>query len=235
MKLKNFFKNTKYLWIGGLMGAAQQLLGRLDYYLYHGRDIFSFSNIMGSLSLYAAIILFVIKRDVPPKQQFRDLFLFFLGLDFFYYLYIFIMELCWYLSEKKNSAVNLGDISYYFQETHDEIFDFIKWTTIGTAAAIWAYFATKLRNNNKKRAYIAMLIPLFAVIVLELADDIHSLIMYIIQEYKRAHDLPLPVGSEWFCPTSSIVTSLVLLILCSYKFIFAKEASDKRRNTDLTK
>lgn len=232
MKLKNFFKNTKYLWIGGLMGAAQQLLGRLDYYLYHGRDIFSLSDIMGSLSLYAAIILFVIKRDVPPKQQFRDLFLFFLGLDFFYYLYIFIIDLSEYLFKKNDFYESIG---CYFQRTHGEIFDFIKWTTIGTAAAIWAYFATKLRNNNKKQAYIAMLIPLFAVIVLELADDIHSLIMYIIQEYKRAHDLPLPVGSEWFCPTSSIVTSLVLLILCSYKFIFAKKASDKRRNTDLTK
>jgi len=78
MKLTGFLKNTKYLWIGGIMGAAQQFAGRLDYYLYHGRDIFSFSAIMGGLSLYAAIILLVIRREVPPKQQFRDLFLFFL-------------------------------------------------------------------------------------------------------------------------------------------------------------
>ena len=228
MKLIDFFKKTKYLWIGGLMGVAQQFAGRLDYYLYHGRDIFSFSDIMGGLSLYAAIILLVIKRNVPPKQQFRDLFLFFFGLDFFYYLYIFIMDLCWYLSEKKNSAVNLGDISYYFQETHDEIFDFIKWNAIGTAAAVWAYFATKLRDRGKKAAYTAMLIPLFAVIVLELAGSIDTLVSYIIQEYKRAHDLPLPVGVETLCPISSLLTPLVLLILCSYKFIFAKKFSEKK-------
>ena len=91
------------------------------------------------------------------------------------------------------------------------------------------------KYQAKKKAYIAMLIPLFAVIVLELAEGMHTLVMYIIQEYKRAHDLPLPVGVETFCPISSLLTPLVLLILCSYKFIFAKKASDKRRNTDLTK
>lgn len=221
MKAADFFKNTKYLWIGGIMGAVQQFAGRLDYYLYHGRDIFSFSNIMGGFSLYAAIILLVIKRNVPPKQQLKDLFLFFLGLDFFYYLYIFIMELCYYLSDKKNTYES---ISCYFQETFTEIHDFIKWTVIGTAAAVWAYFATKLRHRGKKKAYIAMLVPLFAVIILELAGDLYSLAMYIIQEYKRANDLPLPSGIERICPTSSLLTSLVLLILCSYKFIFAKKA-----------
>ena len=228
MKLTEFFINTKYLWIGGLMGAAQQFAGRLDYYLYHGRDIFSFSDIMGGLSLYAAIILFVIKRDVPPKQQFRDLFLFFFGLDFFYYLYIFIMELCWYLSEKRKSAEYISDISYYFQQTFGEIFDFIQWTTIGAAAAVWAYFATKLRNRNKKKLYIAMLIPLFSVIVLELAEGLHTLVMYIIQEYKRAHDLPLPTNSEWIFSISSLFVPLVLLILCAYKFIFSKRVSNQK-------
>ena len=235
MKLTNFFKNTKYLWIGGLMGAAQQFAGRLDYYLYHGRDIFSFSDIMGGLSLYAAIILFVIKRDVSPKQQFRDLFLFFFGLDFFYYLYIFIMEVCWYLSEKRKSAEYISDISYYFKQTFGEIFDFIKWTTIGAAAAVWAYFATKLRNRNKKKLYIAMLIPLFSVIVLELAEGLHTLVMYIIQEYKRAHDLPLPTNSEWIFSISSLLVPLVLLILCVYKFIFSKRVSNQKQDTDLSK
>lgn len=217
------------------MGVIQQFAGRLDYYLYHGRDIFSFSGIMGGLSLYAAIILFVIKRDVPPKQQFRDLFLFFFGLDFFYYLYIFIMELCWYISEKRNSAEHISDISYYFQQTFEEIFDFIQWTTIGTAAAAWAYFATKLRNRNKKKLYIAMLIPLFSVIVLELAEGMHTLVMYIIQEYKRAHDLPLPTNSEWIFSISSLLVPLVLLILCVYKFIFAKKDSSKGQDNDLAK
>ncbi|MBP5431501.1 hypothetical protein [Ruminococcus sp.] len=235
MKSTSFFRNTKYLWIGGLMGVAQQFAGRLDYYLYHGRDIFSFSDIMGGLSLYAVIILFVIKRDVQPKQQFIDLFLFFFGLDFFYYLYIFIMELCWYISEKKNSAEHIRDISYYFQQTFEEIFDFIQWTAIGTAAAVWAYFATKLRDRNKKKLYIAMLIPLFAVIVQELAEGLHTLVMYIIQEYKRAHNLPLPTNSEWLFSISSLLVPLILLILCVYKFIFAKKVSNQKHNTELPK
>lgn len=225
MEIRNFFMKTKYLWIGGIMGAIQQLLGRLDYYLYHGRDIFSFSDIMGGLSLYAAIILLVMKRDVPPKEQFKDLFLFFLGLDFFYYIYIFIMELFHYLSVKVCSPEQQRDTIYYFQRTQGEIIDFIKWTAIGTAAAAWAWFATKMRNKDKKWIYIVMLLPLFGVMILELADSFYSMMMYVIQEYKRAHDLPLPVDEEYFCPISSLLTSLALLLLCVCKFCFTKKSS----------
>ncbi len=214
------------------MGVAQQFAGRLDYYLYHGKDIFSFSDIMGGLSLYAAIILLVIKRNVPPKQQFRDLFLFFFGLDFFYYLYIFIMELCWYLSEKKNSAVNLGDISYYFQETHDEIFDFIKWTAIGTAAAVWAYFAIKLRDRGKKAEYTAMLVPLFAVIVLELAGSIDTLVSYIILlndnarvENSKKHDEMLQIVVDDLHSTNGVEnpTRHLTAILCENPSLISED------------
>jgi len=227
MKLSDFFKKTKYLWIGGIMGVTQQFAGRLDYFLYHGRDIFSFSDIMGGLSLYAAIILLIIKRDVPPKQQFRDLFLFFLGLDFFYYLYIFIVDLSLYISERNKYSDNMQETREYFQSTFGEIHDFIKWTAIGTAAAIWAYIAAKLRITGKKKLYVAMLVPLFGVITLELIDGLHSLIMYIIQEYKRAHDLPLTDGTEWLCPTSSIITPLVLLLFCVFKFLPKKPSGSK--------
>lgn len=80
-----------------------------------------------------------------------------------------------------------------------------------------------------------MLIPLFTVIILELAGSLHSLTEFIIQEYRRAHDLPLPAGIEHFCPASSLLTPLVLLILCSYKFFFAKRVSDKREKAGTAK
>ena len=125
-------KKYKYFIIGGIMGIVQQYLGRLDYYLYKGRDVFSFSAIMGRLSLYAFIIFFVMQRKKPPVEQFRDLFLFFLGLDLFYYLYVFAGELIAYQKLSEHEY----EWSFYFQETKAEIRDFIKWTLIGTASGV---------------------------------------------------------------------------------------------------
>lgn len=221
MTISKFFRNTKYLWIGGIMGALQQLLGRLDYVLYHGHDIFSFSAIMGGFTVYAAIILLVIRRDVPPKRQLTDIFLFFLGLDFFYYLYIFIIELIRF-SFRHNVHNSPAGTGVYFQNSISEIFDFIKWTTIGLAAAFWSYFATKMRNTGKKKIYILMLLPLFAVIGLELINGAYSMVMYSVQEYNAANGLEVTEGSIWNCPISELLTSLTALILCLYKFIFQR-------------
>lgn len=213
--MKANLTKLRYLWVGGIMGISQQLLGLLDYYLYKGRDIFSFSEIMGGLSIYAAIILFVIKREVPAKQQFKDLFLFFLGLDFFYYLYVFIIELAAFLFAGTRSH----EISYYFQRSYGEIFDFIKWTVIATAAAAWAYFATKCRDRSMKKLYCSMLAPLFAVIVLELIASSSSMCHYLIQEYNKAHDIMNPEGIFYVCTISSFLTSLITLIVCSFHFL----------------
>lgn len=48
------------------MGVIQQCFGHLYYILYQGNGLFYFPEIMNSLSLYAAIILLVIRRNVPP-------------------------------------------------------------------------------------------------------------------------------------------------------------------------
>lgn len=78
MKAKKFLNSTKYLWFGGILGILQQFLGRLDYLLYQGRDLFSFSGIMSGLSFWAAVILLLIlRKNISPREQFRDIFLFF--------------------------------------------------------------------------------------------------------------------------------------------------------------
>lgn len=207
------------------MGYVQQWLGQLDLLLYRGGDpIFRFTAIMGDFSIYAGIILLIIYRKAPPKQQFTDVLLYFVGLDFFYYLYIFMIELIPFLLRKYDF-----DPSYrYFQQTITEIFDFIKWTSIGLAAAVWAFFATKLRNLGKRTLYVIMLLPLFAVLVFEFVAYTSGLVLYAIQQYNIAHNgLTIRNGDVRFESTiAEVLTALVMLALCLYKY-FKKPAAEK--------
>ena len=225
--MKEIIKKYKYLFIGGIMGIVQQFAGRLDYMLYKGHDIFSFSAIMGGLSIYAAIILFTIKRDVPPKQQFRDLFLFFLGLDFFYYLYIFILDIIEYITVPDTLPDELKLEAIFFQRTKGEVIDFIKWTVIGTAAAVCGYFATRFRNDGKKRRYSVMMLPLFAVIALELISSCITNVTYVIQEYKVSHGTLLPEERNQMGDWSSLTVTLFILGLCVYKFFIKPNQQPK--------
>lgn len=231
--MKKFFTATKYLWIGGIMGVLQQLLGDLDHILYQGsNEIFSFSEIMGGLSLYAAIILLVIRRDVPPKHQFRDLILFFVGLDLFYYMYIFIIELIAFISHKMNPLDPTLYIEMPFSRTLQEIGDFMYWTSIGLAAAVWAYVATKLRNHGKKILYIIMLLPLFAVIAIQLVISAFATIMFFVTGGGNVvYDPSLGVYSSMYTNSliASTLTSLIALVLCLYKFL--KKPSAKKNHT----
>ena len=229
--MKKFFAVTKFLWIGAIMGVIQQLLGNLDHILYHGHEIFSFADIMDSLALYAAIILLVIRRDVPPKHQFRDLILFFVGLDLFYYLYIFIIDFIALISGESNPPPDITvDTIVPFSRTIQEIGDFIYWTTLGLAAAVWAFVATKLRNLGKKTLYIIMLLPLFAVMVILLIFDTRETIMFFVTGGKN-----IPVAEyDYFysmhsCDISRALTALVSLIICLYKFL--KKPAVKKNNT----
>ncbi len=219
MKAKKFLNSTKYLWFGGILGILQQFLGRLDYLLYQGRDLFSFSGIMSGLSFWAAVILLLIlRKNISPRKQFRDIFLFFLGLDSFYYLYIFIMELFVFLHimlKNENLSHNFG---YYFQLTQGEIFDFLKWTTIGTAAALWGFFTVKLRTRKIIISNI-LLLPLFLVIIFEIVEFSISMINFIIQEYKSAHNMALPENMFYVCTVSQFLTSLTAFIICSTAFV----------------
>lgn len=230
--MKKFFIATKFLWFGAIMGALQQLLGELDSILYQGHDIFSFSAIMDCLSLYAAIILLVIRRDVPPKHQLKDLFLFFVGLDLFYYLYIFIIELITFISNKLSTVDPMLDTGMPFSKTVHEIGDFIKWTTIGLAAAVWAYVATKLRNLDKKVFYIIMLLPLFAVMIVLFIGDTYTTTMFFVTGGKSTAVSGLQNYYHAYpCELSGALTSLTALILCLYKFL-KKPAKNKNQTQE---
>ena len=207
------------------MGIAQQFAGRLDYHLYKGHDIFSFSQIMGGLSIYAAIILFVIKRDLKPKRQLHDLFLYFLGLDFFYYLYCFFLDLVRYLKLDDHP----DKLSFYFQNTLNEIGDFMKWTVIATAAGFWALGATVLRGKGKKKGYIAMLVPLFIVMGLEIIDGLVNTVLYITDSYKAAHT----AGYEKTIislPIASLLTACIAMFISIKRFRKKPEQDTTQKN-----
>lgn len=211
--MKKFFTFTKYLWFGGFIGLLQQFLGDLDNIKYQGNTIIDFAVIFVGLSIYAAIILLVIRRDVPPKQQFRDLILFFIGLDLFYYLYTFFIRIYFLMVDP------MIEDGLYQSLTAYEFGDFIYWTTIGLAASVWAFVATKLRNSDKKVLYIIMLIPLFSVIVLELVTGTISTIMFFI---TGGGSIPIPGETGYTiyeCAIITVLTSLVSLIVCLYKFL----------------
>ncbi len=219
--MKKFFATTKYLWLGGFMGVLHQFLSDLPSVRYQGHIILEFFEIMSGLTVYAAVILLVIKRDVPPKQQFRDLLLFFIGLDFFYYLYEFFIEAFLIMTDP------MSDNGLGYALTVFEIGDFIYWTSIGLASAVWALVATKLRNTGKKKLYIVMLLPLFAVIILELFMATFSVIMFLITGGEEV-SVSGEIG-RYRCLTLGALTSLVSLIICLYQFL--KKPSAKKNDT----
>ena len=223
--MKKIFSATKYLWLGGVIGLLQQLFGDLDGILYHGgQTFFRFSGMLSTLTIYAGIILLIIKRDAPPKHQFRDVLLFFVGLDIFYYLYasvgIFVNSVLlnpYPMSNEEIMRVVSGILLGF-------ITNFAYWTAIGLAAAIWACIATKLRNSGKKKLYITMLIPLFAVIVIELIYFVCFVVMFVITEYKIAHNL-LPAENAIDFGISNLLSSIAMLVFCLYKYL--KQPAEK--------
>lgn len=228
--MKKFFTATKYLWIGGLVGIIQQLFGELDSTLQHSRlSLFSFTGILGTFTIYAGIILLIIKRDAPPKHQFRDVLLFFVGLDVFYYLYefggLFVSSVLLNPNSMSNEELmfSIDGILGAFAK------NFAYWTAIGLAAAVWSFFATKFRNSEKKKLYVLMLVPLFAVIIIELLVFSYGAIMFGIQQYNIAHNIASPDGSYYVSGFSNILTSLVMLVLCLY--IYLKKPTEKKNIT----
>ena len=219
--MKKFFSFTKYFWFGGIVGLLQQALGDLDNITYNGQTIIDFADIFTGLTIYATIILLVIKRDAPPKQQFRDLFLFFIGLDLFYYLYVFVARAFIYLTAPTANDRMFQSLPSY------ELNDFIYWTSIGLAASVWAFVATKLRNMEKKILYIIMLIPLFAVIVFYLIFSTYETIMFFITGGEKVFESGnTGAYSSHSCYILSALTALVSLIVCVIKF--RKKPTEKK-------
>lgn len=152
-------KNTSYLWIGGIAGVIAQMLGSL-----YGHIPLCFSGLLADMTVYPLILLFVIHRDVAAKAMFRDIFLFFLGLDFTYYGYVIVKDVAGYNRFGGSlSSVLLSDVP-----------DFIGYTLLGTAAAAWGWCMVKLFGNGKKLLYHIMAAPFFAVQIIFIISDINS-------------------------------------------------------------
>ncbi|MDE5569572.1 MAG: hypothetical protein K2I82_02830 [Ruminococcus sp.] len=217
--IRKFFSFTKFMWIGGIMGFTQQIIGGLNT----SEVLFDAADIMGSFGLYAAIILLLIHRDKPPKKQFLDIFLFFVGLDFFYALYIFFADISNYFAYNEQFPDNTRENVYFFQQTYGEILGFFYWTSIGTAAAVWGFLATKFRSKGWKKRYIIMLVPLFAVLVTEFTDSAVHMILYIIQECSKNN---LSDGFRRGSSLGTLLTDLIGLIICSVIYL-------KKKKTDI--
>jgi hypothetical protein len=73
-----------------------------------------------------------------------------------------------------------------------------------------------------------MLLPLFAVLVLELAVYSYGMVLYAIQQYNIAfNNLTLGNGSTRYTSTlSETLTALVMLVICLYKY-FKKPTAEK--------
>lgn len=197
------------------MGFTQQILGGLNT----TPVLFDVADIMGSFGLYAMIILLLIHRNESPKKQFFDIFMFFVGLDFFYALYIFLCDLSLYFSYNSQYPDNTREKSYFFQQTFDEIFGFFWWTSIGTVASVWGFFSTKFRDKGWKKRYIAMLIPLFAVLILEFSDSAVSMTLFVIQEISGDN----PVGFYRNSTLGTLLTDLVGLTICAIVYLKGKK------------
>lgn len=202
------------------MGLIQQFFGDLDGLLYHGgKAYFSFSGMMNTFTIYAAIILLIIIRDVAPKLQFKDVLLYFVGLDLFYYLYEIIGNYLDFIYFNPNALTQDELNSLYNDLLTGFISNFVFWTSIGLAAAIWALVATKFRNSGKKKLYVLMLIPLFAVIVIELLFFTYGLICFAVAEYKIAHNILSEGEVHVDCHISNALLSLVMLVICLKKYL----------------
>lgn len=225
--IRRFFSFTKYFWIGGIMGFTQQILGSLNY------EIFNLSQIMGSFGLYAMIILLLIHRDKPPKKQFLDIFLFFVGLDFFYALYIFFADISNYFSYNAKYPENTRETAYFFQKTYGEILGFFYWTSIGTAAAVWGLLTAKFRDKGWKKRYILMLIPLFALIFLEFAETVIETWSYFEDEYRRIHNMTvLPyAGPSPKNKLAAALTDLAGLVVCPIIYLKKKKTDIQTKGT----
>lgn len=136
--IKKFFSFTKLLWIGGIIGLIQMISDTPVY----------FWDIMNYMGLYAAVTLFLIHRDKPPKKQFLDIFLFFMGIDLSCILFVI---------NKYSFFSGIDNITAF-------LFLIFVLTARGILMAVWGFLTVKCRNKGYKGLYFIMLIPFFALI-----------------------------------------------------------------------
>lgn len=217
-KNQNFFKSTKYLWIGGVLGILQQILGLLRSVdpIFQNYDI---TNIMGGLTFWAAFILLLLLRKKPTaKEHFRDIFLLFVGLDFFYYFYLIFVDIYEYFTYFQRLPEDKKKGYTIFQNTLEEIPDFFKWTAIGLAAAILGYIAIRSRDKGRKKLYIALLLPFFAFFALYICDDAVYTVNYIKQELTPVDERPVGM----YCIFSPVLNLFDLIAAAVCVFLYAR-------------
>lgn len=231
--MKKALKSTKYLWIGGVLGVLQQFLGNLCT-VAPVFDKYDLSEIMGGLAFWAAFILLLLLRKKPTaKEHFRDIFLLFVGLDFFYYFYLIFIDIYEYFSyfqrlpEEKKKGYNI------FQNTLSEIPDFFMWTAIGLAAAILGYIAIRSRDKGRKKLYMLFLAPFFAVFVLMIAGDGAALCNYIkweripVEEHEPGISYSFgPVG-----PVADILSTVISIYMYARRKPWNYPPNPKKENS----
>jgi hypothetical protein len=72
-----------------------------------------------------------------------------------------------------------------------------------------------------------MMLPLFAVITLELISSCITNVTYVIQEYKVSHGTLLPEERNQMGDWSSLTVTLFILGLCVYKFFIKPNKQPK--------
>jgi hypothetical protein len=215
-KNKKFFKSTKYLWIGGALGVLQQFLGNLRT-VDPIFDKYDLSEIMGGLTFWGAFILLLLMRRAPAaKEHFRDILLLFIGLDFFYYLYVFFLDIYERHQYLKTDPDNNRDLSYFLQNALSEVPDFLMWTAIGLAAGILGYIAIRSRDKDRKKLYILFLAPFFAVFVLMIAEDAAVLFNYIKWENTPAAEREPGISYSFY--TVGPVTDMLSAMISIYMY-----------------
>ncbi len=170
-------KNLNYFWIGGGLGILDQLCGRLTLTAL-GQDPWCAHQVLADLAIWAMFILLILRREKPsPKEMFRDLTLFFLGLCIFYYAYEAIVvnhDMCLAIHNHSRFADPLQDA--VLQNIGFTALDALAWFVVGFAAAVWGFFTTKLRLAEKKAGYWAMTAPLFLSILFMIGVNAFCLI-----------------------------------------------------------
>lgn len=171
-------KKFNYFWIGGGLGILDQLCGRLTLTAL-GKDPWCAHQVLADLAIWAMFILLILRREKPsPKEMFRDLTLFFLGLCLFYYIYeAIVVNREMYVAIRNHSQFAQSQKQSILQNIASTALDALLWFLVGLAAAIWGFFTTKFRLAEKKAGYWVMIVPLFLSILFMIVVNALCLIM----------------------------------------------------------
>ncbi len=156
-------KVFRFFLIGIAVGVAAQLLGGLTATPL-GRGMYDLSCLGSNLDIYPLIIvLLLLRKTNEPKAIGGGVFLFFAGLCLGYYGYTTALSAV--------AAVRTHHPDMFATNALSDLADGFAYTCVGALAAVWCYFAKRLRNRGKKLWYGLMLAPFFAVTVVMTVEN----------------------------------------------------------------